>query len=313
MSFDEHKETFAGRPVREWKPGTALENPGGVAYRIALDYDEADEGAGWGDRLGAFLDAPGAAQVEALVVGSWGELGDGGDVAGAVEALAAAAGRLPGLKALFFGDITQDECEISWLELTDLSPLLAAFPRLEHFGVRGSNSLALGPLRLPELRSLILESGGLPAEVVREVAAAEAPKLEHLELWLGDEEYGASYSTEDLSPILSGEKLPSLRYLGLRNSLLADEIAIAVTKSPVVERIEELDLSLGILGDRGAAALLESPAVARLKRLNLEHHYMSEEMTAKIEAMGPEVNAEVRMEGDEDEDGDSDRYVAVGE
>jgi hypothetical protein len=78
-----------------------------------------------------------------------------------------------------------------WIQQCDVSPLFAAYPRLEHFCVRGADGLSFGALRHDRLKSLIIQSGGLGANVVREVAA-DAPELEHLELWLGDENYGAA-------------------------------------------------------------------------------------------------------------------------
>jgi len=162
------------------------------------------------------------------------------------------------------------------------------------------------------LKSLIIQSGGLGANVVREVAAADLPELEHLELWLGEENYGGDATVADLAPVLDGGLFPKLKYLGLRDSQIADQIARAVATAPVVERIRVLDLSLGALTDEGAAALLDSPAIARLEKLDVHHHYCSEEMTAKLQSLGVEVDASEREEPDVYGD-EVWRYVAVGE
>ncbi len=103
-----------------------------------------------------------------------------------------------------------------------------------------------------------------------------------------------------------------MEYLGLRDSELADEIAIAIVSAPILERIKVLDLSLGTLSDAGAAALLASPAVARLRKLDIHHHYCSPEMVEKLAALPIEVDASDSQEADED-DGEVYRYVAVGE
>ena len=42
----------------------------------------------------------------------------------------ALADRLPALEALFLGDITFEQQEISWIQQSDISPLFLAFPRL---------------------------------------------------------------------------------------------------------------------------------------------------------------------------------------
>ena len=313
MSVYEHATEFAGKPVIEWEPGTRLVDPADNAYRVALSYEQSEGGASWEEKFGALLDEPGAGEVTALVVGVWGDLtgplGGSGEV---VAALAAAADRLPGLRALFLGDILSEEHEISWIEQSDVSPLFAAYPQLEHFRVRGGNGLRLGTLRHAHLKSLVVESGGLDASVVRDVTSSELPALEHLELWLGDENYGGNAEIIDLAPLFTGKLFPNLAYLGLRDSQLSDAIAVAAAHSPVIERLRVLDLSLGTLSDNGAAAFLASHAAARLELLDIHHHFCSDEMIRKLEAAGIKVDAGDQQEPDEDGD-DLYRYVAVSE
>jgi hypothetical protein len=313
-AFYAHPTTFAGFPVKDWEPGDPLADPGATIYRLSVSWGEADhEGVRWSDKLAAYLETPGAELSPGIVVGPWGRVSTGDDTSAAVvEALVAARERLPHLTAIYLGDIVSEESEISWIQQSDVSPLLHAYPALEHFRVRGGNGLTLGTLHHAGLRSLTIESGGLPATVVREVAAAQLPALEHLELWLGTEEYGGDSTLEDLAPILSGTLFPRLRYLGLRDSDRADEVAVAVATAPVLQRIRLLDLSLGTLTDEGAAALLHSPAIARLEKLDLHHHFCSDEMMASLLELGIDVDVSEREEAEED-DGDVWRYVAVGE
>jgi hypothetical protein len=309
MSIYEHMTEFAGQPVVDWDPEAGQAIARGTAYRVAVSWEEAEDGLRWTDKLSSFLDDPAAGQMTGLVVGSWIGPEMEGDSEPVVEALVAARERLPGLRALFLGDIISEECEISWIHQTDLSPLFAAYPELEHFGVRGSDNLSLGSLRHLRLKTLILQSGGLPARVVREVAAAELLELEHLELWLGEEGYGGDSTVADLAPILSGSRFPKLRYLGLRDAEHANEIAAAVAVAPVTERLRVLDLSLGTLDDQGAMALLASPAVARLEKLDIRHHFCSDAMIEKLKGLGIEVDAGDRQEARTYRE----RYVAVGE
>jgi hypothetical protein len=340
MDTHEHVTEFAGLPVVDWEAGDSVQNPSRTAFRLRLSWEEAFEEIrrpatggllqkltslfgrqppqappapprpGWTDKLAAFLEDPAADQVAGLVVGLWDEVADGSGPV--VEALVAARDRLTGLKALFLGDIIQEESEISWISQSDVSPLLAAYPQLEQFCVRGGSDLSFGALRHPHLKSLIVQSGGLPASVVREVAAADLPELEHLELWLGEENYGGDSTPADLAPLLTGDRFPKLRYLGLRDSEKADEVAAAVATAPLLERVQVLDMSLGTLGDEGAAALLASPAVARLEKLDIRHHFCSDEMLRKLQALGIPVDVaeQHKPEGRRD---DTWRYVAVGE
>jgi hypothetical protein len=247
--------------------------------------------------------------VKGFVVGNWADVASGDSSAEVIEAIVAARTRLRSLQALFIGDIVLEEAEISWIHQDDMAPVLSAYPGLTHFQVRGGGGLSLGALRHASLRTLIVETGGLDVSVVRQVAAADLPKLEHLELWLGSGNYGANFTLEDLAPILSGERFPALKTLALRDSEEADAVAKAVAASPLLERIQVLDLSMGNLGDDGAQALVACPAVKRLKRLDLRHNYMSAEALTAVEGLGIPVDV---SENEPDADPD-DRYIAISE
>lgn len=314
MAIHEHLREFGGRRVVQWEPGETLPNPEEAICRIAVSWDESEAGTPWTTKLTQFLADPASGQVRGLVIGAWEGVSYNEDDTeqGIIEALVAARERLPNLDTLFFGDIVMEESEISWITQGDVNPLLAAYPQLEHFGVRGGNELTFGTLRHERLQTLIVEAGGLPGSVVREIAAAELPALRHLELWLGTEQYGGDATRDDLAPILSGRQFPALEYLGLRDSEMADEVAAAVANAPVLERVAVLDLSLGALSDAGATALLASPAVARLRKLDIHHHYCSDEMVGRLKALPIEVDADDPQEADED-GGEVYRYVAVGE
>jgi hypothetical protein len=147
---------------------------------------------------------------------------------------------------------------------------------------------------------------------VQAAISAELPALEHLELWLGSRQYGANTTVADLGPVLSGAIFPRLRYLGLRDSEIANEIAVALAQSPILERIRILDLSLGILDDAGAAALLASPGVAQLEKLDVHHHYCSVPTVDQLKRLSIKVDASDRQEPDI-WNGEEHRYVAVSE
>ena len=312
MALYEHIQQSFGKPVIEWRPGVPINDPSGTAYRIRLEYDEAEAGVTWEERFNEFLSLPGSSSVTSIVVGVWGEPSPLGDSSSVVKTLSEASDRLPALRTLFIGDITGEEFEISWIEQSDMAPLFVAYPELEHFGVRGGTNLRFGPLNHSQLRSLVVQSGGLDASVVRDITSSSLPELEHLELWLGTDDYGGNAEIVDLAPILSGKLFPKLRYLGLRDSELSDAIAAAVAHSPLLERLRVLDLSLGTLSDDGAAALLASPGIKNLEFLDLNYHYCSEAMMQKLAGLGIRVDTSDKQEPD-DYDGQSTRYVAVGE
>ncbi len=56
--------------------------------------------------------------------------------------------------------------------------------------MRGGTDLAFPPVRHTALETLVVETGGLGAEVVRGIVGSDLPALENLELWLGTDEYG---------------------------------------------------------------------------------------------------------------------------
>ncbi len=325
MAISEHIEEFAGRPVRDFDPDEGLTDPAKTAYRLALTYDAAEDGATMNALLDRMLEDPACGQVEALVIGNWNPIENESGAAEIIAALAAGSDRLTGLKALFFGDITYDECEISWIRQTDVTPILEAYPHLEHLRVRGGADVegvsattpsevaeqlrARGEIHHGGLKTLIFESGGLPKSIVRSVSAAELPNLEHLELWLGSGYYGGDATIDDLAPILSGTAFPRLKYLGLRDCEWADALATALADAPILRRIETLDLSLGNLGDEGAVALISGGNLSGLKRLDIHHHYVSAEVIDGLKDTGVDLNAEDAR----DESDDDGRYIAVSE
>ncbi|TKK89344.1 leucine-rich repeat domain-containing protein [Herbidospora galbida] len=275
---------YAGLPTVDFSG--AFDHPPGEA---AWSVDDSS--------LAGFVEAAEAAQVRALVLFGWDETPHL-----VVEKLVAGAHRLPALRAIFFGAIPQEAQEMSWINQTDVTPLLTAFPDLERLETRGSMGLRLSPVRHERLRMLRIESGGLGGEVVRGVAACHLPALEHLELWLGVDEYGGDYTVEDLAPILTGDRLPALKHLGLQDSDRQDDVAAAVATAPIVARLDGLALSMGTLTDEGAEALLSGQPLTHLRRLDLHHHYLSDAMTARLRAALPTVDLDLDSQLDPDED-----------
>ncbi len=311
----EHSETFMGLKVAPYDPEEGgLKDAARRAWRVGLEEGEIDA---WLELWSQFVADPNAGKVKAVVVGTWAEPGTSMDPGSPeavrlIQAICEAKGALTSLAALFLCDIHADEQEVSWQNLADVSPLLQAYPNLQHLRVRGAASQpGMGQLRSERLRSLQLEGSNHPQAVVEQVAAGDLPALEHLEVWLGPDEYAGAKDLSALTPVLSGKLFPSLRYLGLRDSDVADEVARAAAQAPLLDRLEVLDLSLGNLGDEGAEALLASPAVARLKKLDLRHHYVSDELIKKLRAHLSAGKLAERRSDEEEYDGQ--RFVAVSE
>ncbi|TDC53046.1 leucine-rich repeat domain-containing protein [Actinomadura sp. KC345] len=309
MLIHRHLEEYAGLPVyrfdEETEPDDDLPPAAGTAWCVATCFDEDP----FDDVFARFLDAVDTTEVTALAIGYWGADYDQG-AADPAALLAEAAAVLPKLRAVFLGDMTFEESEISWIQHSDISPLLAAFPDLERLDVRGAAGLVLDPVKSANLKTLRFESGGLPAQVVRAVGASDLPSLAHLDLWFGVDDYGGDATVADLAPLLSGERLPALRRLGLEDSEIQDEIAAAIADAPVVARLESLSLAMGTLSDEGAEALLSGQPLTHLRELDLHHHFLTDPMMERLKAALPGVKVNV---DEQDPRGDGRRYVAVAE
>jgi hypothetical protein len=311
MGIGENLTKFHGLKVVDFEVGEDLPDPQTSAVRLAIRYDGDFEELSelWAE----FLGADGVEETTALVLGNWCNPEDGPSPSDpAVELLVASADRLAKLKALFFGDITSEENEISWIQQSDLSALWGAYPNLEEFGVRGGETLQLGRIKHDKLKKLCVEAGGLPRTVVQSVARADLPELEHLELWLGTPQYGGDSEAGDLAGILDGSRFPKLQTLALKNCEWADDLATIVATAPIIKRIKRLDLSMGTLSDTGVEALAASPLIKGLKQIDFPHHYVSDEAIAKLTALGIAVDASDRQEPDS-YDGEEHRYIAVSE
>ncbi|MFD6096727.1 STM4015 family protein [Nocardiopsis flavescens] len=279
----------------------ALRTPGAFAWRLR-------DSEGWESQEGGdfvlryyerFCSEVPPASVAALVVGNVEETFDIAEPDQVRDALLACAPRWAGLRSLFYADLTYDEYEASWFEHGDLSGLLDAFPGLERLGIRGTGELSLPVERHASLRSLTLEGGGLPRALAEQVLASRYPALEHLELWLGVEGYGGTTAPDDLAPLFEGRVHTGVRSLGLRNAEDTDTWVRALAESPLLDRLESLDLSEGTLTDAGAETLLGTPAFRGLRRLDLHHHFMTAEtekrLAEALTAAGVETDTSDRL------------------
>lgn len=310
MTIHENLTELAGKPVVDYKKAGDIRDFANVAPRLRCDYDDSFS---LRDFLALMLDEPDVGATQALVFGAWMERGETYQVTpvAAIEMLVSLKEKLPQLTSLFFGDIISEENEMSWIAQGDYSAIWAAFPRLEYFAARGGDALRLGTINHRSLQSLVIQTGGLPIGVLREALAANAP-LRHLELWLGEENYGASTAVEDFAALFAGELFPELHTLGLRNSEMTDALAEALAGAPILDRIARLDLSLGTLTDKGARALIASGKLARLEALDISHHYVSDPVVEELRRATPNLIADEGLEPDEWDD-ELHYYIAVGE
>ena len=281
--YSELVDNFGGFPVVDYDDESTWKGPDN-AYRLREEYEDECTIA---ERLASLLEQPGAELITTLIIGAWSGSCEGGNSSEIVQTIAESASRLPAVKALFFGEMTFEECEISWINQSDLSPLINAFPQLEILRVRGGNGLSFSRVKHSSLKELAIETGGLSRSTIRELFLCDFPELQHLELLLGEENYGFDGSVEDLQPLLAGGLYPKLRYLGLMNSVIANDIAAVIVNSPIAERVETIDLSMGNLDNEGVASLKGLALRENLRELNISHHYASRERIDELIATLP--------------------------
>ena len=219
-------------------------------------------------------------------------------------------GARPSLRALTFETNTEEEM-LSWTSTGDLSPLGAAFPRLERLFVHAGQALLSAPT-FPNLRSLELRTTSLTSELVSALARAPWPVLRHLGLWFGSRSYGVNLSVDDVRPLLDAP-LPSLTSLALANTELTDELCGVLCQHPLLARLEALDLSMGTMSDSGAQTLLtHRDRLQHLKTLDVDDNYLSAEAVASLRSAFPQVvSTEQRVA--EEYEGALHRYASVGE
>lgn len=310
MGFYGNATQFNGKKVVNFSPEKGIEDTS-TTYRFYTNFDGEHNVP---DNLKKFLEEDKASQVENLVFGVWDSEHDETPDS-IVNILIENKDKLQHLKGIFIGDITQEENEVSWIENISYKNFFKAFPNLEIFRIRGGNGLELGILDSPKLKKLIVETGGMPSNIFSDLAESNLPALEHLELWLGTEDYGFSASPSEVVASYRGsnaDHLPSLKYLGLRNSAIVDQLTEKLIDDPILQRIETLDLSNGTLSDEGAEALIDNPAIKNLKMLILDHHYVSNEVAQQLKDLGIPVSLEDAQEDDSYGD-EIYRYVAVSE
>lgn len=304
MLNQSHLETWFGLPVEEASKDTDFQ-PEGVIYRFGYNYDNEEDPL---KVLELFLNHPAARTAVAIILGMDNESGSDTTQSQFLELLEKHRAQLPALRGLFLGDIVQEENEMSWIKQDDISQALRLFPALEELRSRGQDGLQFQAGRYGALKTLVIETGGMPKAVLQGLADSEFPALERLELWLGEESYGFDGGVEDVLRVLNPAIFPKLRHLALGNSEIAGELVDAIADHPILDQLEILDLSLGTLTDDEAAPLLVSDRVKKLRKLNLHRNFLSKEMSALFQDLGIEVDTEGQEEPDDDY-----FYVAVGE
>jgi uncharacterized protein (TIGR02996 family) len=170
------------------------------------------------------------------------------------------------------------------LPLHDYTPIAevvcdAVLPHLRALQIAPGDlftELDLHALALPHLTALVVGAGRLALDL------RALPHLERLDLTFGE---ASDAVAEQIAPVFART---SLRALGLHLAGHGDRVCAALVGSPVLARLETLDLSHGGLGEEGARMLVEHAAYfAHLKRLDVSGNQLSLEQAATIQRILP--------------------------
>ncbi|GFI21511.1 hypothetical protein IMSAGC011_00282 [Lachnospiraceae bacterium] len=275
-------------------------------------YYDYDEGSAE-EMIQEIMETPQFPSLDELVIGSWGDC-CGGSCQPIIDDIVANADKFSHIRKLFIGNMSYEECEVSWILQGNYSKIWAAMPQLKELIIKGSMELDLGDeIHHEELEALTIICGGLPKHVIESIQKAKLPKLKKLLLFIGIDEYGFDGDEGTIRALLEQADFPQLTYLGITDSEIQDELTEVVLNSKFMGQVSTLDLSNGTLSDKGGALLLEKiPAYPNIKKLDLHHNYFSNEIAEKLKALPIEVDISEREEADED-DGEIYMYAMLTE
>ena len=233
-----------------------------------------------------------------LAVGDWGDTWDE-SCQPILDGIVEHAEQFSHIEKLFIGDMDYEECEVSWIIQGNYSRLWAALPGLKSLVIKGSTDLQLGDICHEGLEELEIICGGLGMSEIQAVQNAKLPNLKKLLLYIGVEDYGFDGDEDTVSELLEKADFPNLKYLGIVDSEIQDELAKAVLSSKFMPQIETLDLSLGTLTDKGGELLLQKlPEFPNIKKLDVHYHYLSDGMVQKLENLPLETDVSEQNEPD---------------
>ena len=212
-------------------------------------------------------------------------------------------------RKLTFGDNVD---QISWHHTGNLEGLWRRVPNLRVLEME-TGEFDVGKMVAPGLERAIFITGGLSKACGANLAAAKLPKLSHLEIYYGTEDYGGDCSVEQVLPLLARTDLPNLRYLGIKNAMFQNDIARAIAGSKLVKQLETLDLSMGAMTDEGAEALAAAkPALPNLQVLDVHRNFLTSAGIKALKGLAPKIISGEQEEADMDGD-NTYYYVAIAE
>lgn len=216
----------------------------------------------------------------------------------------------PTTRKITFGDNVD---QISWHHTGDLGKLWKGVPNLKTIELE-TGEFDVGKMNAPNLERAIFITGGLSKSCGKNIANGVMPKIRHLEVYYGTDNYGGDCTVKDVKPLLDRSDLKNLEYLGLKNSEFADEIAKAIAGAKVLKTLKTLDLSLGTMTDEGAHALAAAKdSLSHLQVLDLTRNFLTKDGIKAVKGICPKVLTGEQEEADDWGDGELHYYCAITE
>lgn len=275
---------------------------------------------------------PQGSKIEALYCPMWSDWydydrGESVSYKECINLLLDAHQQLINLKALFFADETEDRGERRWeykrykIDMDEVCYLLEAYPNLEVLHLLGRDGLEFSHIKHNNLKTLVVETRRLRYQTLKQINSLDLPKLEYLELWLGEdyqrqrgiEIYNETFNLNIIKSLLYSDYFPNLKYLGLCSCEWANDLVNFLKDTPILKRLRILNLSRGTLTDEGAEILLNCPAINQLHTLDVSMNLLSPEMIDKLSKLDCNVITEPQDIGNYQEGCGRHRYSALYE
>lgn len=307
MTVSSNIDKFNQKPIKIFEMGKEWD----TSFACKVETSGHDDEVTVVTRLQEIVSKGISGQLEELIIGEWTEAFENSP-SEIITFLIENKAHFAKLKHVFIGDMTYEQCEISWIYQVNYEEFLAAYSELETFGVRGGQGLRFGKFNLPQLKSLRIETGGLSSEAFGDIVNSKSSlkSLESMSIWLGTEDYEGTVEPAQIKALIDGDDMPALSYLGLMNYDQEDEVVAVLKDHPILGRISLLDVSMGVLTDAGGQHMLDNDGLLKLEHINCRHHFMGNDMMAKLKEKFKEQLINL---GDQQEDEDDWKYVEVGE
>lgn len=139
----------------------------------------------------------------------------------------------------------------------------------------------------------------LSSNMIKKLSKLKVRVIYHLQ-----KHYRYSATIDILAPILSGKSFPNLLFLAIRGTANTSEIAQAIAKSSILNKLRVLELTDGNLTNIGAITLLKTPAINRLHTLDVSGNRINPGMLEQLSQLKCRVLTDSQF---------NDRYYSIWE